>query len=178
MTALALPDVAQAIDREHRAAHQAARTALEHALECGRLLIEAKAAVPHGDWLPWLEEHTTVGARQAQNYMRLTRRRAEIEDANAQRDSHLPIRDAIALLADHLAEAKLAEGEAADRSNWGPGEWAGYIHGSLKARRASLLELRRRLLLALASSEPGTSDARRLRRQLDEVEADLAGDRP
>jgi hypothetical protein len=61
--------------------------------------LQAKATVPHGGWLPWLAEHTTVGPRQAQNYMKLTRRRAEIEAANAQRDSPLPIRDAIALLA-------------------------------------------------------------------------------
>lgn len=99
MTAPALPDLAQAIEREHQAARQAAITALEHAFECGRLLIQAKATVPHGGWLPWLAEHTTVGPRQAQNYMKLTRRRAEIEAANAQRDSPLPIRDATALLA-------------------------------------------------------------------------------
>jgi hypothetical protein len=100
MTPLALPGLAQAIDREHQAAHQAAHTALEHALECGRLLLQAKAAVTHGEWLPWLEANTSVSARQSQNYMRLTRHRAEIETANAQRDSHLPIRDAIALLAE------------------------------------------------------------------------------
>lgn len=99
MTALALPDLAQAIEREHQAAHQAARSALEHALECGRLLIQAKAALPHGQWLPWLEANTTISARQSQNYMRLHRHRDELEAANAQRDSHLPIRDALALLA-------------------------------------------------------------------------------
>ena len=96
---LALPDLAQAIDREHQAAHEAARTALQHALECRRLLLQAKAAVAHGEWLPWLEANTNVGVRQSQTYMRLHRHRAEIEAANTNRDSHLPIRDAIALLA-------------------------------------------------------------------------------
>jgi hypothetical protein len=67
---LALPELAQAIDREHQAAIGAARTALEHAAECGRLLLEAKASVPHGDWLPWLEANTSVSARQSQRYMR------------------------------------------------------------------------------------------------------------
>ena len=96
MTALALPDLAQAIDREHQAAHQAARTALEHALECGRLLIQAKAAVPHGEWLPWLEANTSVSARQSQRYMRLAH--AAIE-GKYDATSHLTIDEALALLA-------------------------------------------------------------------------------
>jgi Protein of unknown function (DUF3102) len=97
----ALPDLAQAIDREHQAAHQAARTALEHALECGRLLIQAKAAVPHGGWLPWLEANTTVSARQSQRYMRLAT--AAIE-GKYDATSHLTIEGALALLAAPMAE--------------------------------------------------------------------------
>jgi hypothetical protein len=67
-----LPVLAAEIDREHQAAHRAARTAIEHAIECGRLLLEAKALIPHGEWLPWLEANTMVSARQSQRYMRLT----------------------------------------------------------------------------------------------------------
>src|SRR5688500_12239946 len=69
--ATSLPDLAQAIDREHEAAHAAARTALEHAPECGKLLLQAKEQVAHGQWLPWLEANPTVSARQSQRYMRL-----------------------------------------------------------------------------------------------------------
>ena len=47
------------------------QTFLKHAIECGRLLIEAKATLPHGAWLPWLEANVSFGARQAQKYMRL-----------------------------------------------------------------------------------------------------------
>ena len=36
---LALPELATAIDREHQAAIGPARSALEHAAKCGRLLI-------------------------------------------------------------------------------------------------------------------------------------------
>jgi hypothetical protein len=39
-----------AIRREHEAASAAARFALEHALECGRLLAQARAETPHGGW--------------------------------------------------------------------------------------------------------------------------------
>jgi hypothetical protein len=96
MSSNRLPDLAQAIEREHQAAHQAARTALEHALECGRLLIQAKAAVPHGGWLEWLEANTSVSARQSQRYMRLATAALEGKyDAT----SHLTIKGALKALA-------------------------------------------------------------------------------
>jgi DNA N-6-adenine-methyltransferase (Dam)/Protein of unknown function (DUF3102) len=71
MTAPALPDLAQEIEREHAAAARDARSAMEHAIRCGELLLQAKAALAHGEWLPWLEANTTVSARQSQRYMRL-----------------------------------------------------------------------------------------------------------
>jgi Protein of unknown function (DUF3987)/Protein of unknown function (DUF3102) len=63
--ALTLPDLAARIESEHQAAHRAARTAIEHALECGQLLLEAKASVGHGGWLPWIEANLSFGERQA-----------------------------------------------------------------------------------------------------------------
>ena len=41
-----------------RKAYDKAREAFESAAECGRLLIEAKKLVGHGQWLPWLEANT------------------------------------------------------------------------------------------------------------------------
>jgi hypothetical protein len=35
----------------------------------GRLLIEAQDAMPHGDWLPWLEENFGSSVSTAENYM-------------------------------------------------------------------------------------------------------------
>ena len=97
MSALALPDLAQAIDREHEAALTAARTAIEHAAECGRLLLQAKPAVPHGEWLQWLEANTSVSARQSQRYMRLATAALEGKyDAT----SHLTIEGALKAIAD------------------------------------------------------------------------------
>jgi hypothetical protein len=72
LTTLSLTDIASAITREHDAAFSAARDALTHAREAGRLLLDAKAQLPHGQWLAWIDSHVpTVGARQAQKYMRL-----------------------------------------------------------------------------------------------------------
>lgn len=44
----------------------------ERAVHIGNMLIEAKAAVKHGGWLPWLTE-TGLGVRTAQRYMRIAR---------------------------------------------------------------------------------------------------------
>jgi hypothetical protein len=93
---LALSELAQAIDREHQAAHAAARTALQHALECGRLLLQAKAALPHGQWLPWLEANTSVTARQSQKYMRLA---TAVLEGKYEATSHLSIEGALEALA-------------------------------------------------------------------------------
>jgi protein gp37 len=51
----------------------AARTTLEHAIQVGELLIEAKRLVAHGDWTTWLEGNCDLSERMAQNYMRLAR---------------------------------------------------------------------------------------------------------
>jgi hypothetical protein len=48
------------INVAHRAAYGNAQKALESAAECGRLLLEAKELVEHGEWLPGLEAHTEV----------------------------------------------------------------------------------------------------------------------
>ena len=40
-------------------------------LEIGKRLVEAKAQLSHGEWLPWLEEKVAFSERSAQQYMRL-----------------------------------------------------------------------------------------------------------
>ena len=42
-------------------------------LEIGRRLIEAKKVLPHGEWLPWLENQVEFSERAAQNLMKLSR---------------------------------------------------------------------------------------------------------
>ena len=96
---VSLPGLAAAIEREHEAASAAARRQLQHALECGRLLLRAKALLPHGDWLPWLAGNCTLKPRTAQAYMRLARELPKLAEANAQRVADLSVRDAIAALA-------------------------------------------------------------------------------
>lgn len=45
----------------------------EAILTIGRCLTEAKQALPHGEWLPWLNERVEFSERTAQKFMRLAR---------------------------------------------------------------------------------------------------------
>ncbi len=68
-----LPILAAEIRKAHAGVEDAARTAAEHAIEAGTALIEAKALVKHGEWLPWLKEHCEISERTAQLYMKIVR---------------------------------------------------------------------------------------------------------
>src|SRR4029079_8036463 len=94
-----LHDLAARIEQHHQAACEAHASAIDNAIDCGKLLIEAKAKLKHGDWLPWLEEHTSVSTRQAQKYMRLAEHKGELLAGKYAPGSHLPLNEAIAQLA-------------------------------------------------------------------------------
>jgi hypothetical protein len=82
------------INRHHRDVERHARSMLDSAIECGRLLDAAKSRLPHGDWLPWLAENFDGSVRNAQVYMRLHEHRDEVlgsRDSNAQRAAHLTL---------------------------------------------------------------------------------------
>lgn len=51
----------------------AKRAGGEAILTIGRGLLEAKALLSHGEWLPWLEERVEFSEKAAQNFMRLAR---------------------------------------------------------------------------------------------------------
>src|SRR5262245_26802968 len=72
-------ELARRSNDAHLKAVTNARQALEHALEVGRLLTEAKATARHGAWLPWLRDNCTMSERSAQAYMRLWSSRDHIE---------------------------------------------------------------------------------------------------
>lgn len=64
-------------------------------LEIGRLLIQAKDQLPHGEWGGWLREKVEFSERTAQNFMRVAREYASNPQLVADLGS---IRKAIALL--------------------------------------------------------------------------------
>jgi hypothetical protein len=79
MTNVVIRDLASQIRSEHLAVKEAVRNSFEHAIKCGDLLLEAKAKVAHGKWLPWLESECGINERTAQRHMRVARHRLEIE---------------------------------------------------------------------------------------------------
>ena len=87
----------------HHAASTAAQTALGHALEAGRLLAEAREAVPHGGWGDYVAS-CGIADRTASSYMRLYRERDRLGDR--QRVADLSVRQATRLLAEPKAKAE------------------------------------------------------------------------
>ena len=73
---------------------EAKRAGGEAILTIGRCLIEAKEQLPHGEWLPWLNERVEFSERTARNFMRLAR-----EWSNRQALADLGAAKALTLLA-------------------------------------------------------------------------------
>lgn len=68
-----LAQVEAQLDDEQVQCEAALRAALGHAIRVGDLLIEAKALIAHGAWLPWLSAHFRGSARTARAWMQLAR---------------------------------------------------------------------------------------------------------
>jgi hypothetical protein len=90
-TSAEIADIADAIQAEHKAAQGHQRSAVEHAIRCGMLLLQAKATMKHGEWEGWLSVNVRFSARSAQGYMRLAR----LDPAKAQRVADLSLSQAL-----------------------------------------------------------------------------------
>jgi hypothetical protein len=73
----------------------AARSTLDNAIRIGELLHAQKAALKHGEWLPWIEKNLPFDRMTAARYMRVFDRREEIKC-----NSVLHLTDAYRLLAE------------------------------------------------------------------------------
>lgn len=69
ITVLRTPDVIAA--EINTIKRTTAKYVLEQSIEIGRLLCEAKEAVPHGEWGHWLEENCAYSTSNANNLMRI-----------------------------------------------------------------------------------------------------------
>ena len=99
---LPLDDVAAKIKREHAAVKEALQESVCHAEAAGRLLIAAKARVPHGQWGEWIDTNCEFSERTAQVYMRVARELPKLDPEKAQRVADLPLRQVLDELTDHL----------------------------------------------------------------------------
>ena len=109
-------NLARRVNVAFRESRRAFRRSIEQAIECGKLLIEAKELVRHGNWIIWLEVNTEVSPRTAQKLIRLARNQDAIM-ANAPDRAHLAINSALELIAQKKpgAMARKDDAGAADR---------------------------------------------------------------
>ena len=104
-----LSALAAEINLLHDEAERHATQAVVYAARCGQKLLQAKAAVNHGQWLDWLAANCRVKKSQATKYMRLTQAMPELLESNFQSTGNLPgFEQAVALLgADDTVKAEV-----------------------------------------------------------------------
>jgi len=157
-----LSTLAVEIDAAHRATCVAAEVHYAEARRAGRLLIEAKALVAHGEWGGWVRENFKGSATTARNYMRLARE-PEPENSSA---ADISIRAA-------LAQAQRRRERLRKEAGPKPGEHVSAMCGpypDLPAREASDL-------IRAKQGLPPLPPTRReqARSQLDEMDFPAAG---
>jgi hypothetical protein len=69
LTASVLSRISE-INAEHRLAAGCAKQAVEHAIKCGRLLLEVQAELPHGEFMRWIGTNCNFKQSTASRYMR------------------------------------------------------------------------------------------------------------
>jgi hypothetical protein len=100
-----LADLAARINETHVSTVQALKTVTYRAIEVGELLLEAKAQVPHGQWLIWLGANTELSDRVAQNYMRVAKHKDWLENTKGTSYLDLGVDAALELLG-HRTQSK------------------------------------------------------------------------
>lgn len=140
---------------------------LRGAIEIGRLLMEAKSMVPHGEWGKYLQERVNFSPSTANNYMNLYKEygdnQASLFDnfANSQTFQNLTSTKALALLA-LPAEMRQSFAEEHDVENKSTREVQAEVRAELEAMKARNGELEKKLEDACGNNEI-------LRQRLEEV---------
>jgi hypothetical protein len=73
------PELAKAINEKIAQMTASARTSVQHAMEIGDLLIEAKKRVGHGKFEKWRNDHCQLSPATARRCMELAEQRPELE---------------------------------------------------------------------------------------------------
>lgn len=78
-----LANLATAINEAHEKVQSTMRAGLEYARAAGNLLIEAKARLRHGEWLPWVKANCRPAERTARLYMQIASQWDELQAKSA-----------------------------------------------------------------------------------------------
>lgn len=111
----------------HRLAMQSCKATLEHAVNGGKVLLQMKEVIKHGEWERYVDERLDMAVSTAQKYMRLASKYDEMwEDLGPGQMSEMSIRGGLAHLESKnkaMREATRIEGKesrAADLSDQSP----------------------------------------------------------
>jgi hypothetical protein len=110
-----LADLAARIREGHEEVVSSMQQSLEHAMDTGEALLEAKSQVKHGEWQAWLWEHCDIPERTASRYMRLAKNRSVLESELAI-CNELSVNAAIRLLAPPKKADEDTNEESADKN--------------------------------------------------------------
>ena len=76
---------AVAINAEHRLARVSAESAIQHAIRAGRLLMEQKVSLRHGEFLDWVSANCEFKYATANRYIRAAREKSHAVELSALR---------------------------------------------------------------------------------------------
>lgn len=149
-------------------------------IEIGRRLMEAKAQLKHGEWLPWLREKVEFSETSAQNFMRIAR-----EYGNTHLVGDLGASKALVLLAlpasereDFAQEKHVVNGEEKSVSEMSKRELEEAIRqrklAELKAAEAQRDEARKAVENAEAGRRAAEEQAAALRAELEKARKSAA----
>lgn len=111
-----LPELAQQIINAHRAADASARDSVQHAITAGRLLIEVKARLPHGEFLPWLKANCSdVNQRTAQRYVQVAKNWDAWDDQRRHAVSRLSLRNVLKSFPSDAKPGRASTGGGSDQ---------------------------------------------------------------
>ena len=110
MTLPSLDSLASRIRHAHEQCRATFSAGLDHAVSAGKLLMQAKETIPHGDWLSWLATNCPdISDRLAQKYMQVARelpRLQAADPANTPRVADLSFRAALEIVAVNAQTAR------------------------------------------------------------------------
>lgn len=143
---------------------QAREVYCRSAIEIGRRLVEAKAMVPHGGWLEWLEVNVEYSERTAQELMRMYEEYGK--QTNPQSIADLSYTQAVILLGlDRKTRTELLEsGTVADMSTRDLRDEVRRLNEEIEKRQVTIDQL-------LGDQEKAEEKMRDAEAQMDEVDA-------
>jgi hypothetical protein len=102
---------ADKINSLHQEIEAALNKSLKNAIEIGRLLSQAKAEIPHGQFTGWLSENCTFSGRTARRYMKLFDNRDKIGSAEGIQEAYTLLQEPKTDRLSNFEEAEVVNSE-------------------------------------------------------------------